>query len=176
MARALVFDTTPLIYIIRASLTEALRRLGNPKFLPQSVYEELMVGETQGKPEGAVIRELVDENTLTIARPHSPPLVSRLIKIAVEGEDKPLHRTEAEALVITRELEGVLIADDQVARSTATLVQVESHGTGYLLGRMFQEGLISKEEAARKVTEMRKAGWRLSEDDYRAILNYLRDL
>jgi predicted nucleic acid-binding protein len=176
LARALVFDTTPLIYIIRASLTEALRMLGNSKFLPQSVYEELMVGETYGKPEAAVIRELVDGNTLTIARPHSPPLVSRIIKIAVEGENKPLHRAEAEALVITREVEGVLIADDQVARSTARLVQVESHGTGYLLGRMFQEGLISKEEVVRKVTEMRKAGWRLSEDDYRTILDYLRGL
>lgn len=176
MARALVFDTTPLIYIIRASLTEALRRLSNPKFLPNGVFEELMVGEAQGKPEAAVIRELVDGNTLAIARPHSPPLASKLIKIAVEGEDKPLHRAEAEALVITIELEGVLIADDQVARSTALLVQAESHGTGYLLGRMFQEGLISKEEAVRKVTEMRKAGWRLSEDDYRTILDYLKAL
>jgi predicted nucleic acid-binding protein len=63
-----------------------------------------------------------------------------------------------------------------VARSTAVLVQAESHGTGYLLGRMFQEGLISKEEAVRKVTEMRKAGWRLSEDDYRTILDYLKAL
>jgi hypothetical protein len=41
---------------------------------------------------------------------------------------------------------------------------------------MFQEGLISKEEAVRKVTEMRKAGWRLSEDDYRTILDYLKAL
>ncbi len=71
---------------------------------------------------------------------------------------------------------GVLIADDRVARSTARLVQVESHGTGYLLGRMLHEGLISKEEAVRKVVEMRKAGWRLSEDDYRTILDYLRNI
>jgi hypothetical protein len=39
-----------------------------------------------------------------------------------EGEDKSLHRAEAESLVVTIELEGVLIADDQVARSTAVLV------------------------------------------------------
>ncbi len=176
MARALLFDTTPLIYIIRASLTEALQKLSNPKFLCQSVYEELMVGEAQGKPEAAVIRELVNGNAIAIAPARSPSLVSRLIKIAAEGENRPLHRAEAETLAITKELEGILIADDQVARSTARLIQVESHGTGYLLGRMFQEGLISKEDAASKVTEMRKAGWRLSEDDYRTVFNYLRNL
>jgi predicted nucleic acid-binding protein len=176
LARALLFDTTPLIYVIRASLTEALRKLSNPKYLSQSVYEELMVGEAQGKPEAAVIRELVNGNAIAIARPRSPSLVSRLMKIAAEGENKPLHSAEAEALAITKELDGVLIADDRAARSTARLIQVESHGTGYLLGRMFQEGLISKEEAVGKVTEMRKAGWRLSEDDYRTVLNYLRNL
>jgi predicted nucleic acid-binding protein len=176
LARALLFDTTPLIYVIRASLSEALRKLSNPKYLSQSVYEELMVGEAQGKPEAAVIRELVIGNAISIARPRSPSLVSRLMMIAAEGENKPLHSAEAEALAIAKELDGVLIADDRAARSTARLIQVESHGTGYLLGRMFQEGLISKQEAVRKVTEMRKTGWRLSEDDYRTILNYLRGL
>ena len=176
MAKPLLFDTTPLIYIVRASLTEALQKLSNAKFLCQSVYEELMVGEAQGKPEAAVIRELVNGNAIAIAQPRNPSLVSRLIKIAAEGENKPLHRAEAEALAIAKELGGVLIADDQVARSTARLVQVESHGTGYLLGRMFQEGQVSKEEAVKKVTEMRKAGWHLSEDDYRTVLNYLKTI
>ena len=176
MAKALVFDTTPLIYLIRASLTEPLRKLSNPKSVPEGVYEELMTGEAQGKPEASVIRELVDGNAITSARPHDTNLVSRLIKIAAEDESKPLHRAEAEGLAIAKELGGVLIADDHVARSTARLIQVESHGTGYLLGRMLQEGLITKEQAARKVAEMRKAGWRLSEDDYRNVLDYLRTI
>ena len=41
---------------------------------------------------------------------------------------------------------------------------------------MFQEGLVSKEEALTKVAEMRKAGWRFSEDDYRTVLNYPKTL
>jgi hypothetical protein len=39
---------------------------------------------------------------------------------------------------------------------------------------MYQERHISKDEAMRKVGEMRRAGWRLGEDDYQAILNHLR--
>ena len=157
-------------------MTEALRRLQNKKFLPETVYEELMVGEAQGKPEAAVIRELVEEAAFTLTRPHNTLLVKRLMKIAVEDENKPLHKAEAEALATANELDGILIADDHAARSTAKLMQLECHGTGYLLGRMYQEGEIPKDEAIRKLTEMRRAGWRLSEDDYRTILDYLTKL
>lgn len=176
MVKTLVFDTTPLIYLVKASLADALRRLDNQKLLPEIVYEELMVGEAQGKPEAAVIRELVEEAAFTLARPSSASLVKRLRKIAVEEENKPLHRAEAEALAIAKELDGILIADDHAARTTAKLMQVECHGTGYLLGRMYMERHILRDEAIRKVTEMRRAGWRLSEDDYRTILDYLRTL
>ncbi len=176
MTKPLVFDTTPVIYIIRASLAEALRKLQNKKFLPESVYEELLAGEAQGKPEVAVIRELVEEAALILTRPRSASEVKRLMKIAVEGENKPLHKAEAEALAIAKELDGILIADDHAARSTARLMQVECHGTGYLLGRMYQEGEMRRDEAVGKLTEMRRAGWRLSEDDYRTILEYLRKL
>ncbi len=176
MTKPLVFDTTPMIYVIKASLSEALRKLQNQKLLPEAVYEELMVGEIQGKPEAGVIRELVEEATFKLTRPRNTPQLRRLMKIAVEDENKPLHKAEAEALVIARELDGILIADDHAARSTSKLLQVECHGTGYLLGRMYQEGEITKDEAIRKLTEMRRAGWRLSEDDYRMILDYLGKL
>ena len=173
MTKPLVFDTTPMIYLIKASLAEALRRLQNQKFIPETVYEELMVGEAHGKPEAAVIRELVEEAAFTLTRPHNTLLVKRLMKIAVEDENKPLHKAEAEALAIAKERDGIVIADDHAARSTAKLMQIECHGTGYMLGGMYQEGQIPKDEAIRKLTEMRRAGWRLSEDDHRTILDYL---
>jgi len=75
---------------------------------------------------------------------------------------------------LSMELGGVVISDDHVARSTARLVNAELHGTGYLVGRMYQERHLSKDEAMRKVGEMRSAGWRLGEDDYQAILDHLR--
>jgi hypothetical protein len=56
------------------------------------------------------------------------------------------------------------------------MIRVKLHGTGYLIGRMYSEGHLSKEEAIAKAGEMRKVGWRLSEDDYRAIVDYLKAL
>jgi len=176
LAKPLVFDATPLIYMIKVSLAESLGSLSDPKFLPASVYEELLKGEPQGKPEASVMRELVKRAAININRPVDASQVRRLIKLAVEDERKPLHRAEAEAIVLAKERGGIVMSDDHVARSTASLTRTELHGTGYLLGRMYREGHISKEEAMTKVGEMRRAGWRLSEDDYRAILDYLKTL
>ncbi len=176
MTKPLVFDATPLIYVIKASLAVALERMRSKKTLPETVYDELKAGEAQGKPEALVIRELVEDTAFILTRPRSPSLVRRLVRIAAEDENMPLHRAEAETLAIAKELDGILIADDHAARSTARLMQVKYHGTGYLLGRMYQEGQITRDEAIRKLTEMRRAGWRLSEDAYRTILDYLRTL
>lgn len=176
MTKPLIFDTTPLIYVIKVSLAESLTRLGDAKYLPTSVYEELLKGEPLGKPEASIIRELVEQAAVNVTRPADASAVRRLVKVAVEGERKPLHTAEAEALALAKELGGIVISDDHVARSTARMIHVELHGTGYLIGRMYREGHISKEEAVTKVRGMRKAGWRLSEDDYRAIVDYLRIL
>jgi predicted nucleic acid-binding protein len=174
LTKPLVFDATPLIYVVRVSMSETLRRLRDPKLMPQSVYHELLKGERLGKPEASVVRELVDEGTMKVSSPANTSVVHRLIKLAAEDEGKPLHRAEAEAIALSLELRGVVISDDHVARSTANLVNAEVHGTGYLVGRMYQERHISKDEAMRKVGEMRRAGWRLAEDDYQAILDHPR--
>jgi predicted nucleic acid-binding protein len=176
LAKTLVFDTTPLIYVIKVSLAEFLSRLRDPKILPQSVYDELLRGESLGKPEASMIRELVENAVVKVTRPADTSLVRRLIRLTAEDERKPLHGAEAEALALAKELGGIVISDDHAARSAARIVHVELHGTGYLLGRMYQEGQISKEEAIKKVGEMRRAGWRLSEDDYHAILEHLRTI
>lgn len=176
MTSPLIFDATPLIYTIRVSLSEVLRKTVSPKYVPQGVYDELLKGELLGRPEASKIRELVEAGELVAMKPVDSSFVRRLITIAAEGERKPLHVAEAEALALAKELKGIVISDDHVARSTAKLVHAELHGTGYLIGRMCREGHVSKEEAMAKVREMRRAGWHLSEDDYRNILDYLEAL
>lgn len=176
MTRAMVFDATPLIYLVRISLANVLVKLSVPKFLSQDVYDEILKGENLGKPESSVVRELVETGKLQVRTPQDPSFASRLIGLTAGDDRKPLHRAEAEALTLAKELKGILISDDRVARSAAKLVDVELHGTGYLLGRMYRDGYMSKQEAATKLSEMRRAGWRLSEDDYRAVSEYLSNL
>jgi len=80
------------------------------------------------------------------------------------------------AFRLAKELEGVAIGDDHAARSVAELIGIELHGTGYILGRIYKTGRISKSELVRKVVEMRRLGWRIAEEDYEKVLDYLRRL
>jgi len=63
-----------------------------------------------------------------------------------------------------------------VARSVARLIDIELHGTGYVLGRTYKTRGISKHGLLRKVGEMRRSGWRIAEADYERVLDYLRRL
>ena len=95
--------------------------------------------------------------------------------MAAEGETQPLHEAEAEVLCLAKELNGVAVADDQVARSVARLLGVELHGTGFVLGKILATGKISKGELMEKVKAMREAGWYVAAEDYLAIIEYLEN-
>jgi hypothetical protein len=86
LIKPLVFDTTPLIYVIRVSLAESRKRLRDPKILPHSVYDEFLRGEPLGKREASVIRELVENGVLNLALPADTSLVRKLIRLAAEDE------------------------------------------------------------------------------------------
>lgn len=77
---------------------------------------------------------------------------------------------------MAKELNGIAIADDQVARSVARLLRIRLHGTGYILGKIFATGKIKKEELIEKVQEMRNEGWHVSAEDYLKIIEYLKSL
>ena len=176
MAKPLIFDSTPLVYMMRVSLSNLLRGLDEPKIITTSVYNELLEGEALGKPEATALRELVYEKTIKLQDPKDKGFVLKIVKLAAEKERRPLHRAEADVVALAKELEGVAISDDHVARSIARLIGIELHGTGYVLGRIYKAGRISKDELLRNVGEMRRSGWRITEEDYQKILDYLRRL
>jgi len=176
LARPVIFDSTPLIYMVRVSLSNLLKGLGEPKIITRSVYEELLKGEALGKPEATALRGLIDEKTIRLEDPKEKGFVLKIVKLAAEKERRPLHRAEADVLALTKELEGVAISDDHVARSIARLIGIELHGTGYILGRIYKAGRISKNELLKNVSEMRRSGWRITEEDYGKILDYLKRL
>jgi len=58
----------------------------------------------------------------------------------------------------------------------ARLIRIELNGTGYLLGRIYRAGRILKDELLENVSKMRRSGWRITEEDYEKIPDYLRRL
>jgi hypothetical protein len=87
----MVFDATPLIYLVSISLANALVKLSVPKFLSQDVYDEILKGETLGKPEASVVRELVETGKLQVRTPQDTSFARRLIRLTAGDDKKPLR-------------------------------------------------------------------------------------
>jgi predicted nucleic acid-binding protein len=177
MPKPLVLDSTPIIYLTKASLAELLKDISEQKFTTASVFEEVVrEGKKKKAPEASLLETLFKEETIKIHKISNKGYLNYVKEMAAETEMQPLHEAEAEVLSLTKELNGIAVADDQVARSVARILGIELHGTGYILGKIFATGKIAKEKLIEKVKEMRDSGWYVSAEDYLKIIDYLKNL
>ena len=177
MPKPLVFDSTPLIYLTRSSLTEFLKEISEQKFTTASVFEEVVrEGKRKRAPESSLLETLFEKEIIKVHNISNKGYLKYVKEMAAVNEMQPLHEAEAEVLCLTKELNGVAVADDKVARSVARILGIELHGTGYILGKICATGKIDKEELIEKVKEMRDSGWYVSAEDYLKIIDYLKNL
>ena len=177
MQKPLVFDATPLIYLTRSSLAEFLKEISPPKFAPSSVFEEVVrEGKRKRMQESFVLDTLFENEIIKVHDVTDKTYLKYVKEMAALNEMHPLHEGEAEVLCLTKELNGVAIADDKVARMVARILGIELHGTGFILGKIFATGKIDKRELIEKVKEMRDSGWYISAEDYIKIIDYLKSL
>ena len=87
-----------------------------------------------------------------------------------------LHVADAQVLALAKEYEGMAVIDDEVARKTAKVYQINYVGTPYILARAVFEELISKEQAKMAVNDMVSAGWRCSVESYAKIMELLEKI
>lgn len=177
MQKPLIFNSTPLIYLTKVSLTKSFKEIPEEKFTTTRVFNEIVQeGKKKGAPEASLLENLFKEEIIKIHNPNDGEYLKSAKKMSAESERQPLHEAEAEVLCLAKELNGIAIADDQVARSVARLLGIELHGTGYILGKIFATSKIKKEELMEKLKEMRNEGWHVSAEDYLKIIEYLKSL
>lgn len=165
--KPLVFNSTPLIYLSKAGLSGIIERLNAEKLTSQLVKDEVVEGKHKGVPDAIVLEKLFENGVFKLCKPKDKLFLSRL------SETRGLHVTDAEALAIAKEHEGLAVTDDEVARKTAKVYGIGYVGTPYVLVRAVFEGLISKKEARQVVNDMVSAGWRCSVESYAKIMESL---
>ena len=75
-------------------------------------------------------------------------------------ETRGLHAADAEILALAREQSGLAVIYDEVARKTAKVYGVDYVGSPYVLMRAAREGLVSKAQAKKALSDMVSDGWR----------------
>jgi len=163
--KPLVFDATPLIYLNRAGLGWALEEFQEEKFTVPKVKEQVIdEGKRISAPDAFAAEKLISARKLRVREPSDPETVK--LFSGVRG----LHEGEKEVLALAKEINGVAITDDNIARSTARIYGVEAHGTLYLLMRLFHRGRLKKREVVDAVDFMISEGWRIGAREYSRIL------
>jgi len=166
--KTLVFNSTPLIYLTRVGLSKVFENLEEEKVTSPEVKREVVdEGKRKGVPDAIVLEKLFSSNAFRVVEPKDEGFLSRLLKT------RGLHVTDAEVLALAKELDGLAVADDEVARKTAKVYGIAYVGTPYVLVRTVSEGTITRNRAREAVNEMIFAGWRCSVETYVKIMEVL---
>jgi predicted nucleic acid-binding protein len=174
---ALVLNATPLIYLSRAGGLQILKSLNTRIYTPKAVYEEVvMEGRRLGKPGADLVDLYVQEGVITVRSPKMKLKLSSKVTGDARESDWPVDEGEAEVLALAQELDCTAIIDEQVGRNLAKLQGIEVHGTVYLLMLAHNNGALTKDQTLAMFKRIVAEGWRISVEDYTAIMEELEQL
>jgi len=160
-----IFNSMPLIYLSKVSLSWVFEELKGEKLIPETVYFEVVVkGKEKGEIDAFIVDELIGKNIFKVVKVEPVDWLK---------EVKELHKGEIEVLSLAKEKNGIAITDDSVAREIGEILGVKVHGTLYLIFLMLKEGRIDKRTAVNKVNEMIKKGFRLNAEVYSEFLKLI---
>lgn len=169
--KPLVFDSTPLIYLTKAGLNRIFEDLQSEKLTSPSVKREVIdAGKNRGIPDAIVLDKLFTNGVFKVYEPADKKFLAELLK--THG----LHLADAEVLALAHERAGIAVIDDEVARKTAKVYDINYVGSCYLLAQAIYEGLISKAQAKKAINDMVSSGWRCSVESYAKIMEALEKL
>jgi predicted nucleic acid-binding protein len=141
--RVLVLNATPLIYLTKIGLSHLFGQLGFKLVTSSSVRREVDEGKRKGVADAIVLDELFKDGVFKVVEPKDSRFLSVLLKI------KGLHATDAEVLAVAKELDGVAVIDDAVARKVAKVYDISYVGTPFLLMIAVRKGLMTKRRLRR---------------------------
>lgn len=169
--KPLVFNATPLIYITKIGLSKIFEELKGEKLTSPHVKREVVdEGKRKGVSDAIVLQKMFKNNVFKVVEAKNKSFFASLL------ETRGLHITDAEVLAIAKELGGIAVMDDEVARKTAKIYGISYVGTPYILMRAVSQGFIAKERAKQAINEMVFAGWRCSIESYAKIVDAIEKL
>ena len=161
-------NATPIIYICKIGLSRVFNEFLEEKYTTPKVVEEVVdKGKVLGAPDAFIAEELIQRSIIRVREPKIAGFLALLSTLP------HLHEAEAQVLALAKELEGVAIVDESLAREVSRLYDVEAHGTAYLLLRLLYGGRLSKKQVRDAIDGMVAAGWRLTAEEYAKLAREL---
>ena len=154
-----VFDSSPIIFLVKLDLLDEVLSLFSKSYIPQLVVKEI---KTKRDKANVVVSRLLRDKKLIEAKGHNQRLFSALTE--------KLGKGEAESILIAIENDDVdlVILDDNVARKTALDFKLRVKGTLGLI-----KGLYDIHRLSHDVDELYK---NLVEIDFRVRKEIFKEI
>lgn len=165
-----VFNASPLIHLARAGLASLIEMLEGEKYTVPTVFQEVVeLGKELGYADALISEELINKKILLVKSPQ------KRILHTVGSAHRDLHFGESAVIALSKELDGIAILDDRVARAVAKIHNVRTEGTHMLIFRALRKGLIDKADAERYLQKLVSSGWRCDVELYNKLLSMLKE-
>lgn len=158
----IISDSGPIISFARANKLSLLQQVIPDVMIPEAVYEEI-VSKGKGKPGS---KEIEKGNWAKVITTKSKENTGTL--------PWKLGAGEREAIVLTRELDGILLMDDPAARKEAQKQGVLLASSLDVIEEAKTTGLIKKGKTL--LDELIASGFRLSPKLYYAFLQRIGEI
>ena len=163
-----MLDATPIIYLCKTGRSRIFGDFSEEKYTTPKVVEEVIdKGKILGAPDAFIADELVQRSIIKVREPARSGFLALLLTLP------HLHEAEAQVLALAKEMGGVAIIDESLAREFSRLYNVEAHGTAYLLLRLMYRGRLSRKQVRDAIDGMILAGWRLTAEEYAKLMREL---
>lgn len=160
----LVFNATPLIYLVKAGLANKLSLLPFRLTTTRIVYNEVVVRGAERQVEEAIaLGSLFSSSVIEVVEQVDDEFVGRL-------KNSGIHRGEATVISLARELNATAIIDDKRARHVAKILGLRLSGTPQIIIQLIKQGLLTKQEARKAVDKIIEEGWYCNAKGYSEIL------
>jgi len=154
-----VSNTGPLIWLSKIGKLNLLTKLYGEVLIPEEVYKEAVErGLEEGFSDTLVIKEHVDQGLMRIARLNESliELCQRIVEHAFE-----IHVGEAQAIVMARETNSLLLMDESSGRALAETWGLKVGGTIYVITKALREGLLDNKGAKEATLQLISKGLRI---------------
>ncbi|MBO3840941.1 MAG: DUF3368 domain-containing protein [Candidatus Brockarchaeota archaeon] len=164
-----VLNSSPLIHLVKAGLAWMIGRLEGEKYITPSVYAEVVeTGKAKGFDDALITEELLRRGAILIKKPSG-----NLLKLISAHKD--IRFGEAEVISLAKELDGIAVIDDPVARSVAELHGVKKEGSYMIILRTLRRNEIKKDEAKEALKSLIESGWRCNVELYSKVLDLIEN-
>ena len=166
-----VSDASPLVYLAKAGRLSLLRDLFGKVWIPERVYEEVVI---RGKALKIADASMVDHAVgAWVVRMEIDQDLSE--RYSFLDDNERLGVGERDALRLCKQLKAdLLIVDDKEARRVARILRIKPIGTCGILIQAHSSGLITASEAEEILDDLIRAQFRVEAALYRRILKELR--